>query len=361
MSAPDWETKRKPKSSTSLRMENRDSTQANALVATNQQGSCACGGSCPDCQAENRSLPVSLKGDAGEVAADGAAERVIRGESAAGMLDHAPVAAGVARDGEGSTTATTPPGVDAALRAARGSGNQLDSSTRASMSDRFGKDFSSVRVHADTSAAALSDRLNAKAFTIGNDIYFNRGRFDPSSAHGERLLAHELAHVVQQGTGSENILQREIDNESANDTSLINDGTVDDELATGDEAEPMDVGGGRCHSSRQLHFLLANSTPFEITVPKGCTATMDFSALWVPVESGGGVECCSGKESYTLTRNGKNAAQLPVGANVCGSDEDVRGMGKIIVGGGRQKFLIKVNRNGCDGIKMDLNITISQR
>jgi Domain of unknown function (DUF4157) len=361
MSAADWEARRKTKPSAPSRPNQRRSPQADGEVAAQHHGSCACGGTCPECQAKREAMPVSRKGDAGEIAADRAADRVIRGESAAGMLDGAPMPATVARDGDGAAAATTPAGVDSALRASRGNGNPLDPSTRASMSDRFGHDFTGVRVHADSSAAALSDRLNAKAFTVGNDVYFNRGRFDPSSGQGERLLAHELAHVVQQGSGGQERLQRDIDDESIDDTSLMSDGAVDDDLAGADDAEPMDGGRGKCKASASKSFLLANSVSFDITVPKGCTATLDFTALWIP-SGGTGVDCCTGSDTYTVTRNGKNPKSLPVGANVCGDGaEHVPAKGTIVVGGGYHKFEVKVSRAGCEGVKMDLQVGIKIR
>jgi hypothetical protein len=77
-------------------------------------------------------------------------------------------------------------------------GERLPSSTAAYFGARYGHDFSSVRVHADARAGAESAGLHARAFTVGSDIHFAPGRYDPHSADGQRLLAHELAHVVQQ-------------------------------------------------------------------------------------------------------------------------------------------------------------------
>lgn len=78
-------------------------------------------------------------------------------------------------------------------------GAALPEPTRRSMEKTFGADFSEVRVHSSTAAANMSQSLQAKAFTHGNDIYFNRGQYAPQSREGRRLLAHELTHVVQQG------------------------------------------------------------------------------------------------------------------------------------------------------------------
>ena len=70
------------------------------------------------------------------------------------------------------------------------------------MGRRFGHDFASVRVHADSRAASIAEGHKARAVTQGENIWFGRGRFAPASAEGERLLAHELAHVVQQRADS---------------------------------------------------------------------------------------------------------------------------------------------------------------
>jgi hypothetical protein len=67
------------------------------------------------------------------------------------------------------------------------------------MEPRFGKDFSNVRVHRDSRADQLARDVEAKAFTIGHDVFFRRGAFEPDTDKGKHLLAHELTHVVQQG------------------------------------------------------------------------------------------------------------------------------------------------------------------
>ncbi|CAG0933333.1 hypothetical protein TFLX_03003 [Thermoflexales bacterium] len=80
----------------------------------------------------------------------------------------------------------------------RGGGSPMPAETRAFMEPRFGSDFSSVRVHADGEAAQMNRDLSAQAFTLGQDIYMGAGKYDPGSGDGQRLLAHELTHVVQQ-------------------------------------------------------------------------------------------------------------------------------------------------------------------
>jgi hypothetical protein len=98
---------------------------------------------------------------------------------------------------------------ESTIDSSRGNGNSLPSQTKSFMEARFGADFSSVRLHTDAQAGDLNRKLNARAFTSGNDIYFNDGEYNPDSDVGKRLLAHELTHVIQQGSQNNNVLQRE--------------------------------------------------------------------------------------------------------------------------------------------------------
>lgn len=83
----------------------------------------------------------------------------------------------------------------------KGAGTALDESTRGSMESRFGQDFGDVRVHTDARASASAESVGANAYTVGSDIVFRSGQFDAGSAGGQKTLAHELSHVVQQRTG----------------------------------------------------------------------------------------------------------------------------------------------------------------
>lgn len=82
-----------------------------------------------------------------------------------------------------------------------GGGQPLDADTRGFMESRMGEDFSAVRVHTDDKASESAKAVNAHAYTVGNDVVFQRDRFNPSSDEGKRTLAHELTHVVQQRSG----------------------------------------------------------------------------------------------------------------------------------------------------------------
>ena len=80
----------------------------------------------------------------------------------------------------------------------RSSGQPLDSATRAFMEPRFGYDFSRVRMHADAKAAKSAGAINAAAYTVGSQVVFATGRYEPHALAGRKLIAHELAHTVQQ-------------------------------------------------------------------------------------------------------------------------------------------------------------------
>jgi hypothetical protein len=83
----------------------------------------------------------------------------------------------------------------------KGGGSSLDDSTRGFMESRFGQDFGDVRIHTDSKASDSAKSVNAQAYTVGNDIVFQSGKFQPESSDGKQMLAHELTHVVQQRNG----------------------------------------------------------------------------------------------------------------------------------------------------------------
>lgn len=84
-------------------------------------------------------------------------------------------------------------------------GMRLDADTRAFMEPRFGRDFTNVRLHTDSKAAESANAVNAIAYTVGPHVVFGAGKYAPGARDGRRLLAHELAHVVQQTTTNSSI------------------------------------------------------------------------------------------------------------------------------------------------------------
>ncbi|HEX6370230.1 MAG TPA: DUF4157 domain-containing protein [Longimicrobium sp.] len=139
---------------------------------------CACGGTCPRCRDAQRKQQQQQQ-----------QQQQQEQEQEQQILQARPIPAQPAGE------AQAPPVVHEVLRSA---GQPLDPATRAFMEPRFGRDFSGVRIHTGARAADSAAATRAQAYTVGHSIVFGEGRFDPASASGRRLLAHELTHVVQQ-------------------------------------------------------------------------------------------------------------------------------------------------------------------
>jgi Domain of unknown function (DUF4157) len=187
------------------------------------QRKCACGGTvvaggeCAECRKKRlqTKLAVNQPGDRLEQEANRMADSVIRGRKQAPVLSNCSLGA-LQRDQPNTSSASTntPPIV------LEGSGQPLDSSTRAFMEPGFGHDFGNVRVHVDARAAASARSVKAVAYTVGHDIVFSGGAFAPDDPSGRSLLAHELAHVVQQSNAhtAQGQLQRQPDETSTKES-----------------------------------------------------------------------------------------------------------------------------------------------
>jgi Domain of unknown function (DUF4157)/Calpain family cysteine protease len=148
-------------------------------------------------------LPVSQPDDVDEQQADRVADRVLSGSDS--PLQRSACACGgtgCARCRNEQTAAvnkatplTTPSMMN---ELSSSTGRPLEPGTRGFMESRFGHDFGDVRVHAGSEASEAARSLQARAFTTGRDIVFGAGEYQPSTTQGQKLLAHELAHVTQQ-------------------------------------------------------------------------------------------------------------------------------------------------------------------
>ena len=182
------------------------STHAGLLL----QRKCACGGSagltgdCEDCRKDKllgtngarlqRKLTIGASNDPLELEADRVADQVMAAPAHSAVSGGPPRIqryTGQATDDVGTSPAT----VDRVLAS---SGRPLDTTLQQDMGQRFGYDFSQVRVHSDGAAEQSAREVNANAYTVGHDIVFGAGRFAPATNAGRRLIAHELTHVVQQ-------------------------------------------------------------------------------------------------------------------------------------------------------------------
>lgn len=105
----------------------------------------------------------------------------------------------VQRKTDGNTEGEASSDFSSQLSSSKGGGTSLPADTQEKMGSTIGADFSGVRIHTGSEAAKMSNDIGAQAFTHGNDVYFNEGKFNPSNTEGSHLLAHELTHTVQQG------------------------------------------------------------------------------------------------------------------------------------------------------------------
>lgn len=165
-------------------------------------------------------LAMGAPGDRFEQEADAAADRVVQRMESGGIGQAAPPAlqaqcAGcreeekLQRQAKADSAGTAvPPSVQKALEGHSSGGEALNPALRGDMEKAFAADFSGVRVHTGASAAELNRNLNARAFTYGQDVFFNSGEFSPETRPGRHLLAHELTHVVQQQGGIQRRIQR---------------------------------------------------------------------------------------------------------------------------------------------------------
>ncbi len=138
---------------------------------------------------------VSSPEDASEREADRVADSVVNSNGAEVQR----VTTGVQRKEQSSSGGdANDKDVEARIKAAAVGGKPLSKKTRALLEPRFGADFAAVRIHDDAQAAQLSTRIGARAFAYGKHIFFNEGQYQPDTAAGQHLLAHELTHTIQQ-------------------------------------------------------------------------------------------------------------------------------------------------------------------
>lgn len=165
-------------------------------------------------------LTVGPSNDPDEREADRHADRIVRSlhspTAVSSDSDASPQADSGSRvqrasthDGEiGVSGGGLDPQTEQQIQRARGGGEPMPHQVRGQMEGAFGADFSDVRVHQGSEAAELNDKVQAKAFAVGHDVFFRDGLPDTSSAEGQHLLAHELTHVVQQTGSAQRQIQR---------------------------------------------------------------------------------------------------------------------------------------------------------
>ena len=174
-------------------------------------------------------------------------------------------------------------GLGSRLESSRGSGRPLPRQTRAEMESKIGADFSGVNIHTDHKAEVMNRQLHARAFTYGSDIYFNRGEYNPDTSGGKHLLAHELAHVVQQNPErSGKRVQRSVAAGKTNCPASTNNAPADPVSAL------EDVNDKAVGYARGTSALLSFSAAFLEAGESGAVDAEYERAFGLPPASGGG-------------------------------------------------------------------------
>jgi peptidoglycan hydrolase-like protein with peptidoglycan-binding domain len=184
------------------------------------QRKCACGGGCPRCQKVSllqTKLKIGEPGDIYEQEADYIADQVMRMpetsiqrqiEPEEGMVRRKAITNQVALLAPTQASSEVPSIVHEVLRSP---GQPLDPVTLAFMEPRFGKDFSQIRVHTGSVAGEAARSVNSLAYTMGSDVVFGDGQYRPGMEGGRKLLAHELAHTIQQSEAGAPGIRRKVD------------------------------------------------------------------------------------------------------------------------------------------------------
>ncbi len=183
-------------------------------------------------------LTVNTPGDSFEREADSVANSVMRTPDSAFAPVQRQGEEALSRKESGRVSGGSPDVAGVVSQGLSGGGQSLDSQTRSFMEPRFGHDFSQVKVHTDSQASQSAEAVAARAYTVGGDIAFRSGQYEPGTSEGKRLLAHELTHVVQQGAAGK-----------TNDTAMrspdpANEGLVSASASPHQVQRAVDTDGG---------------------------------------------------------------------------------------------------------------------
>jgi hypothetical protein len=227
---------------------------------------------CPDCEKENQhGKQIAKKSMIAGTAAPAVQQKCAACEKEEQLQKK--------EAGSGPTEANK--GIEEGLNATKGSGSPLPEQTRHQMESSIGADFSNVRIHDDSRAAQLSQDLNAQAFTHGNDIYFNSGKYDTSSTQGQHLLAHELTHTVQQSGGTTG-LQQMVQKQGSGSTNAKTS------IKKADKDEVKDAGNKQGYielKNKQLIFHIAEIKTGKYKIPQSVIdAVVNGQQLKLPKE-----------------------------------------------------------------------------
>lgn len=313
------------------------------------QRNCDCGGlagltsKCTECQHQwlagklvQTKLRINEPGDEYEQEADRVAEQVMRMAEPAQQTDNSitPTAPQVQRrvSAHSGGIGVAPPIVEDVLSSPE---EPLDAATRTFFEPRFGHDFSRVRVHADQRAAESAKAVNALAYTVGSDVSFGTGQYRVNTTEGRRLLAHELAHVVQQqgamgsprslslqrtasfvdGSVSEtlNLADRVLNNQSAGETDFVLNGSTFTSVADGLKALRVPRLNSSARGRNRVRCSFASVPDNKVSFAMRILSPGVWSSATTKAAIGTLLPCfsaaCSGANAVTFTVNGMPANQ----------------------------------------------------
>lgn len=300
----------------------RASSAFNASRNSFLQRQCACGthtaggGECAACSKKKvglqRKLMIGASNDPLELEADRVADRVLAAPANPAIVS-APLRIQRFTGQSNGQIDTAPPSIDQALASP---GRPMEPALRQDMEQRFGHDFSQVRVHSESAAEQSARDLNAHAYTVGHDIIFDSGKFAPGTHEGRRLLAHELTHVVQQSTNQ---------NGSKAGTTLERRAAYPAML----QRQPATGTGARATRAPHItHVRVNQSTPQQVT------ATFSDGRTESGECSTGKGHCCFDDSAGTAEGGACSAARSKQVGNNCTPVGDFTVTAKIPVTGG---------------------------
>ena len=191
------------------------------------------------------------------------------------------------------------PELESQISAIRSGGQPLPESTRAFFEPRFGRDFSSVRVHTDAMAKESTRAVNARAFTVGKDIVFGEFESPSETSEGKRLLAHELTHVVQQDKRRDGYLNRKPDSSIWGGFRII--GTRDFINRVRNDLNTLN---GTSQGRSLLSAITSNRSPFYRSLIRIQSGACGFIGNIYYNASGCGVpDNCGGTSNWTSVPN----------------------------------------------------------
>lgn len=276
------------------------------------------GGECEECGRKKRlglqaKLKINEPGDIHEREADRIADQVMETPVHPSVNG---VPTRIQRLSEQSSGLdAVPASVDQALA---GPGRPLEPALRQNMEQRFGYDFSRVRVHTGVAAEQSARDVNAHAYTVSQDVVFGMGRFAPGMHEGRRLIAHELTHVVQQTAPAAGVLQRSPDDEKEKaeekpTTKLV--GCNKDQQSKIEEAIKQAVSlASRAVQAFERDIPLS----FEMKAMKAHFGSLGSDQKSTIIERYKHIQANSGRKAYTCAKKGKKVKEGKEVVDLCG-------------------------------------------